>query len=243
MAKRKTQKINSRNKTVNNKTGQLSFVEKKLPDGHRYDDEIEGIAYGLLVSAHLNRIEKLSSMDRSIKIELRKKLSSRRMSRIASDYYQRILDLAQDDPLTSVCLKIIEVIHDEYCHLKKHMDNFNGVVMADRIKNLMGLLLSKGWFVDSYNEKGLVLPDEPFLCMTYHEKWEVKVADKGGLLEPMSIMARTEDLYDLVEMAYSCGIILFKKSVTLMHFHLTIYPENNIPGIGLKPKSLMKIIT
>lgn len=241
MAKRKTQKISSRNKPAKKKPSQINPVEKKLPDGHRYDTEISGIAYVLLAKAYSAR--PIISIEKSIKSDLKKLIASRKISRVASDYYQGVLDLAAKDPLSAVCTKMIEVTNDEYVLVSKHMKKLEDISMLGRIDNLMNILSGKEWFVDCYNSEGLVLPDEPFLCFTLHEHWKESFNEAGELTGSLSVMARTENVYDLVESAYECGVLLFKQSVTAMHFHLKVYPANNIPGVALKPRSVMKVVT
>jgi len=213
---------------------------QKLPPGHRFDVEIANACSNLLIKAQIRRIEQPTSVDNFLKLEIRKLVGQHTLSKISSMFFENILDVAREHPLTSVCQKLLEVTYEEYCIVSKHMKSFEELSMKMRVRSLLDDLIGLGWHVDINFETNGTFPDEPFCCLAIYAGWEMFFNEDGMLTESISIAVRTEDINYLTELAYRHGLLFYRQFKKYVYFNMKIHPDNNIPGIPMSPPSVRK---
>lgn len=219
-------------------TGKTVSKSELLPPGHRFDSEIADACSNLLLKAQIERISNPTSIERLLRVNLRKLVSQRKLSRVSNAFFQSILDMAKEYPLTAVCKKMLEVTYDEYCMVRKHMKSFEEQSMKVRISAMLDELSDLNWHTDTNFNAGSTFPDEPFSCLVIHAGWEQFFNEEGRLIQSIAVSVRTEEIGKFTELAYRHGLLFFRESQKFVCFKLKIHPDNNIPGIPMSPPSV-----
>ncbi len=215
-----------------------AIKDETLPPDHRYDKEIADICSATLIKVQMRRLEQPTSIERELRKELRTIVGQRRLSRVATDFFDSIIDIFDDQPFVKAATRILNATYNEYVVVEKHMATLSEISMQKRVQGLIDDTEGKGWHVERLSFEDSPLPIDKDKFITVHQDWHKKFDDDGNLLETMSIAVKTENIGDFIENAYVRGLLIQKVNSQGIYYHFKIHPENNIPGIPLSPPSI-----
>lgn len=216
----------------------LAIDNDNVPADHRYDKEIADVCSSLLIKSQLARLERPTSIDNLIKKELLLIINQRKISRVASAFFNNILLVSKKQPLIPAAHKILKATYEEYVVVEKHLALLSHITMRNRIESLFNKLIECKWEVVRYMEDDFEVPDSPGNVIILRKGWENKFDEHGELNSSLPIAAITTDMNTLTEISYQEGILLYRQTASSSHYLLKIYPANNIPGIPLSPPSI-----
>jgi len=210
---------------------------------HRYDEEISDIAFKVLVHGYITSIEQSVSAEREMRRELKRRVFNKDISQIAFSYYKKVIELSDRQPLNKVVIKILEVRWDEYRLVKKHMDNLSEISFINRFDNLLNKMNKLNWKIEFVEKGSKNTFDGSINYILVDKDYKNKFFNKeGGVIKSFYIGVRSiQNINVMIETAYICGFITKKEEVKGHLYGITIYPENNVPGIPFPPPSVTKI--
>lgn len=215
-----------------------AIKDENLPPDHRYDKEIADICSATLIKVQMRRLEQPTSVERELRKELRTIISQGGLSRVATDFFDSIIDIFDNQPFVKAATRILNATYKEYVAVEKHMSCLSGTSMLERVQGLINDTERKGSHIERLDFESSPLPFDKEKTLTIHKDWQKKFDNKGSLLERMSLIVRTEGIDNFIENAYQRGLLVHKVDAKQNFYHLKIYPNNNIPGIPLSPPSI-----
>lgn len=211
--------------------------EANLPPGHRYDVEISNKTFVILYKAQIERIDHGSSPESTIKKDLSKIVKSKSMSRVATLYFNSILDMCRQNPFASIATNALEITYDENIKTSRHMKKFINVSMKERIDLMLKEAKLSSWDIAVDFSVSSQHPTEDKSIRLY-KSWETRFDQKGNLTDILSIIVKSENLIELTDLAFKNGLLLYRDKRSGSIYHIVIFPENNIPALPLTPSKL-----
>jgi hypothetical protein len=227
---RKPRKTTKRSVT---KLKQRTF--KPAPENHRFDQEISDVASNTLLRLRFMQSSKPISMESSARKLLREVIAQRKLTWVATKYFNDILQLAAKRPLVKIVVPLLESTFEEFYSVKKHLDAFSNESMQLRVENMFSTLNDNDWqIIIGEDQVRELTEDIKFIGLRLD--YSTGFNQSGDILSTITIFTRTDLVRKLSNIAYHKGIIFYTESYYQDLSRLLIFHNNNIPWAPLLPE-------